>query len=43
MTLKNAALQALGGTIVNSALLVWDFVSSVVNVLRGGVFHRAQR
>ena len=35
MTLKNAALLALVGTIVMTALLVWDFVSSVVNVLRG--------
>jgi hypothetical protein len=32
MTLKNAALLALIGTILITALLVWDFV---FNVLRG--------
>jgi hypothetical protein len=35
MTLKNAALLALVGTIVMTALLLWTFVSNVVNVLRG--------
>jgi hypothetical protein len=35
MTLKNAALFALIGTILMTALLVWVFVANVVNVLRG--------
>ena len=35
MTLKNAALLALIGTILITALLVWDFVLNVLNVLRG--------
>jgi hypothetical protein len=35
MTLKNAALLALVGTILMTALLVWTFVSNAVNVLRG--------
>ena len=35
MTLKNAALLALVGTIVMTVLLVWNFVFNVVNVLRG--------
>ena len=35
MTLKNAALLALIGTIVMTLLLVWNFVFNVVNVLRG--------
>ena len=35
MTLKNAALLALIGTILIAALLVWTFVFNVVNVLRG--------
>jgi len=35
MTLKNAALFALIGTILMTALLVWAFVSNVLNVLRG--------
>ena len=35
MTLKNAALLALIGTILVTALLVWTFVFNVVNVLRG--------
>ncbi len=35
MTLKNAALLALIGTILMTVLLVWTFVSNVVNVLRG--------
>jgi hypothetical protein len=35
ITLKNAALLALIGTILITALLVWDFVFNVLNVLRG--------
>ena len=35
MTLKNAALLALIGTILITAVLVWTFVFNVVNVLRG--------
>jgi hypothetical protein len=35
MTLNNAALLALIGTIVMTVLLVWNFVSNVVYVLRG--------
>jgi hypothetical protein len=35
MTLKNAALLALIGTILITALFVWDFVFNVLNVLRG--------
>jgi len=35
MTLKNAALLALIGTIVMTILLVWNFVSTLLNVLRG--------
>jgi hypothetical protein len=35
MTLKNAALLALIGTTLMTALLLWVFVSNVVNVLRG--------
>ena len=35
MTLKNAALLALVGTILGTALLAWTFVFDVVNVLRG--------
>ena len=35
MKLKNAALLALIGAILMTALLVWTFVSTVVNVLRG--------
>jgi hypothetical protein len=37
MTLKNAALLALIGTILLTVLLVWTFVLNVVNVLRGMV------
>jgi hypothetical protein len=37
MTLKNAALLALIGTVLMTALLVWDFVFTVLNVLRGVV------
>ena len=35
MTLKNAALLALIGTILVTALLAWVFLSNVVHVLRG--------
>jgi hypothetical protein len=35
MTLKNAALLALIGTILATVLLVWTFVNTVLNVLRG--------
>jgi hypothetical protein len=35
MTLKNAALLAVIGTILMTALLVWTFVSNVLNALRG--------
>jgi hypothetical protein len=35
MTLKNAALLALIGTILMTALLLWTFVSNVLNLLRG--------
>ena len=35
MTLKNAALLALIGTILITALLVWTVVFNVLNVLRG--------
>jgi hypothetical protein len=35
MTLKNAALLALIATVLVTALLLWAFVSNVVNVLRG--------
>jgi hypothetical protein len=35
MTLKNAALLALIGTILMTALLVWTFVFNVLNALRG--------
>jgi hypothetical protein len=35
MTLKNAALLALIGTILATVLLVWTFIMSVLNVLRG--------
>jgi hypothetical protein len=34
MTLKNAALLALVGTIVMTALLVWNFVFTFLNVPR---------
>jgi hypothetical protein len=37
MTLKNAALLALVGTILMTALLVWNFVFTFLNVLRGVV------
>jgi hypothetical protein len=35
MTLKNAALLALVGTILITALLVWTFVFTFFNALRG--------
>ncbi len=35
MTLKNAALLALIGTILITALLVWTFVFNILNALRG--------
>jgi hypothetical protein len=35
MTLKTAALLALIGTVLVTALLVWNLIFSVVNVLRG--------
>jgi hypothetical protein len=35
MTLKNAALLALVGTILMTVLLVWNFVSNLLNMLRG--------
>jgi hypothetical protein len=35
MTLKNAALLALIGTILATVLLTWTFASTVFNVLRG--------
>ena len=35
MTLKNAALLALIGTILATVLLVWTFVVTFLNVLRG--------
>jgi hypothetical protein len=34
MTLKNAALLALIGTIFMTVLLVWNFVLTLLNVLR---------
>jgi hypothetical protein len=34
MTLKNAALLALIGTLLMTALLVWNFVLTFLNVLR---------
>jgi len=35
MTLKNAALLALMGTILATVLLTWTFAMTVLNVLRG--------
>jgi hypothetical protein len=37
MTLKNAALLALVGTILITAYLLWTFVFDVINVLRGAL------
>jgi hypothetical protein len=34
MTLKSAALLAFVGAILMTALLVWNFVSTLLNVLR---------
>jgi hypothetical protein len=35
MTLKNAALLALIGTILMTVFLVWTFIFNFLNVLRG--------
>jgi hypothetical protein len=35
MTLKSAALLALIGTILVTALLVWDLLFNILNVLQG--------
>jgi len=35
MTLKDAAFLAFVGTLLVTALLVWDFVFTLLNVLRG--------
>jgi amino acid transporter len=35
MTLKNAALLALMGTILATVLLTWTFIMTALNVLRG--------
>ncbi len=35
MTLKNAPLLALIGTVLMTALLVWNFVFNLLNLLRG--------
>ena len=35
MTLKNAAMLALIGTMVVTALLVWNFVVNLLNVIQG--------
>jgi len=35
MTLKNAALLALTGTVLMTVLLVWTFVFTFLNILRG--------
>jgi hypothetical protein len=35
MTLKNAALLALIGTVLMTVLLVWNFVFNLLNLLRG--------
>jgi hypothetical protein len=37
MTLKNAALLALVGSILVTALLVWDLIFTVLNVVQGVV------
>jgi hypothetical protein len=37
MSLKNAALLALIGTVLMTALLLWSFVFTFLNVLRGVV------
>ena len=35
MTLKNAATFAFIGTLLAAALLIWDFVFDIVNVVEG--------
>jgi hypothetical protein len=35
MTLKNAATFAFIGTLLTAALLIWDFVFDVINVVEG--------
>ena len=35
MTLKNAALLALIGTVLMTALLLWTFLFNILNTLRG--------
>ncbi|MGA2216103.1 MAG: hypothetical protein ABSH31_22710 [Bryobacteraceae bacterium] len=35
MTLKNAALLALIGTILVTAVLTWDLIMNLLNVVRG--------
>ena len=35
MTLKNAALLALIGTVLVTVLLVWDLIFNLLNVMRG--------
>jgi hypothetical protein len=35
MTLKNAALFALIGTILITTLLIWDLIFNLLNVMRG--------
>ena len=35
MSLKNAAFLALIGTILVTALLVWDLIFNILNVVRG--------
>ena len=35
MTLKSAALLALIGSVLLTALLTWDFIVNVLNVARG--------
>lgn len=34
MTLKNASLLALVGTVLMTALLLWNFIFTLLNVLR---------
>ena len=43
MTLKNAALLALIGTILMTALLVWTFVFNFLNLLRGLIRRSSMR
>ena len=37
MTLKNAALLALVGTLIIAALRVWDFIFTTLGFVRGAV------